>query len=1065
MSIRRLTVFTFLGDLLAGSLIAASEPLDLPISFSLDRASTVTVVIEDAAGMRVRNLAAAVRLPAGTNQLRWDGYDDGERQQDGSTIRRLVPPGRYQARGVTSDGLKLIYEFPVNSPGSPPWFTKERNGAWLADHTAAQAIVMVPASDQGFLARGRSRLIVSAITAEAGDAFMALDLDGKKIIGNNDFGWTGAYALTLDRGPQRPTGEADPWLYCLIPEGHNVKLNAFTTAGKAFTVLTHTSANEVTWNGGHTGDSLTAWNGTVVISVPHDGVLLVVDPAKKHLVGTIPMPDVRGVLFDDQGHLLVATATRVRRLTIDLAKAVVSRDEPLVSSDLEDAQQLTRDKAGNLYVGDWGRQHVVKVFSPAGKLVRTIGKLGGPQLGRFDAERLHYPKGLAVDERGQLWVVDADHLPKRITTWSTTDGKLTRSLTGGPGYGGGGSLDPADRTRMWFGLFNGGYSLKLDWKAGTAVVDSVYGRPETDATINPDHLPGAAADDCLQVGGHTYLVTDFQPSLRGNPNDCAIWLVGKDQVARPVAAIGGLYLMEESHGSWNPLKNPGIKDLFSKLKMEHLLIWSDLDLDGKAEAGEITTWLCTHPYVQAVRFQPDMSFIARNIAMPAPRILANGVPVWSADQKPVVVTGTLLPENAVQVGKDGIFAFREGGDLIGMRDGQVTWKYPSENGDKIPSHPGMIIQAARFLGRPFRADKGEAGMVVGINGEKGSMYLMTGDGLFLQDVGGDNRIAAHMGSKYPSPKRGMVVEGVSFHDEHFGPSLSQTAEGDVVLIAGKEYSAIFRVDGLASVKRRTFASIDIPAARLAGVAKTMTVVPRKQERLSLAVALGGSAPQVDGRLDAKEWPSGQATLATLDGRASATLRIVGDRLYAAWHTGDPTALANATGDPKLLFKRGGAVDLMIASDPEADPDRPEPVAGDLRLIASMQDGKPVAVLFKAVVANTAAADRVPFISPVGRVDFDRVEVVSDRIELAQRDGDIELSVPLALLGLQAVTEGTALLGDIGLLRGTGVMTTQRLYWNNLDTSICSDVPSEARLMPANWGKWQVVPLAKAAEPR
>ncbi len=96
----------------------------------------------------------------------------------------------------------------MNGPGDPPWFTKDRSGAWLADHTSAQAVVLAPASG-GALGAGQDCLIFSAITAETGDAFMALDLDGNKIIGKNDFGWTGAYAVAVEapvcRRPRKAT--------------------------------------------------------------------------------------------------------------------------------------------------------------------------------------------------------------------------------------------------------------------------------------------------------------------------------------------------------------------------------------------------------------------------------------------------------------------------------------------------------------------------------------------------------------------------------------------------------------------------------------------------------------------------------------------------------------------------------------------------------------------------------------------------------------------------------------------------------------------------------------------
>jgi hypothetical protein len=197
-------------------------------------------------------------------------------------------------RGLTNDGLNLIYEFPVNSPGNPPWFTKDRTGAWLADHTSAQSVVMVPASAGGALGAGKDRLIFSSITAEFGDAFMALDLDGKKIIGNNDFGWDGAYAIALDNGPQAPRDGDDPWLYCVMPQDKTVKLNVFKRNGSTMTLVQHTTKENLPWNGGRTGDSIAAWNGWAVISVPHDNELLLVDGRANSVAGRIPMKDPRG---------------------------------------------------------------------------------------------------------------------------------------------------------------------------------------------------------------------------------------------------------------------------------------------------------------------------------------------------------------------------------------------------------------------------------------------------------------------------------------------------------------------------------------------------------------------------------------------------------------------------------------------------------------------------------------------------------------------------------------------------------------------------------------------------
>ena len=62
-------------------------------------------------------------------------------------------------------------------------------------------------------------------------------------------------------------------------------------------------------------------------------------------------------------------------------------------------------------------------------------------------------------------------------------------------------------------------------------------------------------------------------------------------------------------------------------------------------------------------------------------------------------------------------------------------------------------------------------------------------------------------------------------------------------------------------------------------------------------------------------------------------------------------------------------------------------------------------------------------------------------------------VPLAALGLKPA-DGQAIKGDIGILRGNGFQTLQRVYWNNKATAITADVPSEAELTPALWGRWQ-----------
>jgi hypothetical protein len=144
---------------------------------------------------------------------------------------------------------------------------------------------------------------------------------------------------------------------------------------------------------------------------------------------------------------------------------------------------------------------------------------------------------------------------------------------------------------------------------------------------------------------------------------------------------------------------------------------------------------------------------------------------------------------------------------------------------------------------------------------------------------------------------------------------------------------------------------------------------------------------------------------------------------------------------------------MLAANPEADPQRRSPVAGDLRLLVTQVDGKPRAVLYEPVSPG-ATGEKVPFSSPWRTLTFDRVEDVSNQIELAtDGQGFYEVSIPLKTLSLKATT-GQRMKADIGILRGNGTETTARSYWSNKATGITADVPSEAALTPHLWGTIQ-----------
>ena len=330
----------------------------------------------------------------------------------------------------------------------------------------------------------------------------------------------------------------------------------------------------------------------------------------------------------------------------------------------------------------------------------------------------------------------------------------------------------------------------------------------------------------------------------------------------------------------------------------------------------------------------------------------------------------------------------------------------------------------------------------------------------------------------PSAPRGMRLNGLTLHDENFWPTLTQTKDGSVYLCDGGR-SSLVRVEGLDTIRRLPEAALTLTVADLqAARAHFLEAETRRQQaqgRGVLTVALRPAPLTVDGKLD--DWAgaawvevdkSGTAAYFDSDTKpheVTAAVCVAGDRLFAAWKTDDANLLKNTGELPQAPFKTGGALDLMLGAHPSTDPNRTRPAEGDLRLLVTQVNGKTLAVLYRAVVPGTKLP--VPFSSPWRTITLDRVEDVSAQVELRSTidkdskgklaSANYELSVPLSVLGLKPAPE-LVLAGDIGILRGNGFQTTQRVYWSNKATGITADVPSEAELTPRLWGRWEFTPV-------
>jgi hypothetical protein len=509
-------------------------------------------------------------------------------------------------------------------------------------------------------------------------------------------------------------------------------------------------------------------------------------------------------------------------------------------------------------------------------------------------------------------------------------------------------------------------------------------------------------------------------------------------------------------------------------------IWADGNGDGAFQAPELSFLPGT---AGKVTVMADLAFAVSRLNDAALRFpvlgyTKDGIPQYDCARGETLVSGVQRPTSS---GGDQVLTNDEGWTICttapkpfaaqslgGAYKGEPRWSYPSlwpglhaSHIAPLPEFPGEVIGTTRLLGGFIRPKGSDIGDLWAINGNKGTVYLFTADGLFVATLFKDCRTASW---KFPAATAGMDVSEASIHEEDFWPSITQAEDGTVSLAVLN--ADLVRLEGLETLKRLPDSTLTVTPAQLqAAQAYFVAAEEARQaaqaiQRDPLTVARLATAPTLDGKLD--DWKG--AVWVTIDTRTTqvgdwgkrktetkAALAIAGDRLFAAYQTNEADLLTNSGESLQNLFKTGGALDLMLDALP-----------GGERLLVARVKGKTTAVLYRPRVPGTAT-EPVPFGSPLRTVTFDRVDDVSPEVQLAshtEKDKDgrdvstiYELSVPLALLGL--LPTPATLRGDIGLLRGNGFTTMQRVYWYNKATSLVSDIPSEAELLPKLWGPVQI----------
>jgi hypothetical protein len=1079
---------------LAAISVANSGPNPpIPVHFTLDAPAYVTLVIDDSKGNRVRNLISDTLFQAGANTVWWDGADDLGRTPDAATHgvylipTHFVAPGRYRVHGLSHKAIDLHYEFSVYNGGYPAWDTADGKGGWLTNHTPPSAALFLPADKAP---GGKPLVYLGSYISEGGSGLAWVDLEGHKQGGRGWIGgtWTGAPYLARDAGPQ---ADSNVYAYVASVWGDDSKPSAtFRNVVLRLTALTGNGDKSILkypFTGGEKIDAdetrgkiwtnqiggLAVHNNTAVVSLTRVNQLLFVDTVSGKIIRQTPADSPRGIAFDAAGSLLVLSGQRLLRYPAP-GDAAQAQPQVLISTGLEDPAGITLDSDGTLYISDGGASNQIKVFDHSGKLLRSIGHAGLSIAGPYDPLHMNHPRGLAIDSNRHLWVAEDDFQPKRVSLW-TLDGSFIKAFYGPAEYGGGGALDPQDKTKFYYH----GMEFKLDWKTGSNTLSTVLYRPAKGDPQPPESAPV----NVLYSSGHRYFTNSY---LDHPTSGVGIGMLYLDEggVLRPVAALGNAnswkMFQSELFRSYLP---PGA-DLTSGAPGKSLMFtWSDVNGNGKVEPEEVS-FLKSPTGSITIMSDPkapgpvilDAAVDGKAMRYAPVKVTPAGVPVYDLYHGEAIVEGAQRPPadgggqmlysaQATVLTTAPLPFAREG---VGGIDSQGhRWSYPSlwpglhpGHSAPVPDHPGELVGTTRLLGGFIKAPDATVGELWGINNNFGAMYLFTANGLFVTQLFQDVRIGKPW--SMPIAQRDMLLNDVSTRDENFYPSLTQTSDGKVYVVDGARAS-IVRVDGLDTVKCLPDSMLEISEA---DIQKAQSYLKEREQSRQ-----DSSAPQV---LEVAIRPGPAPALkdliptlvsakwATIDHRitrvgwgdkpdiAEAAIIIEGGRLYAAYHTKEPELLKNSGSVANAPFKTGGALDLMIGTDSNADPRRTAPVEGDLRLLVYQINGQTQALLYKPVVPGTK--NSVPFSSPDRTITIDQVLDVSKSVELDSSNGNYTFSIPLETLGLKP-RAGEKIKADIGILRGNGIQTTQRVYWSDKATGITADVPSEAELTPALWGDW------------
>jgi hypothetical protein len=401
-------------------------------------------------------------------------------------------------------------------------------------------------------------------------------------------------------------------------------------------------------------------------------------------------------------------------------------------------------------------------------------------------------------------------------------------------------------------------------------------------------------------------------------------------------------------------------------------------------------------------------------------------------------------------------------DAVLTSEGKRIWSYPNEGYGvqslffASPWRPDQVVAEFDVAGM-VTAHAGDLGDFVVTSGNVGSWNIWTSDGLLAGSLFRDCRDPSAKAWSMREHEKGLRLEDVTLGQEHIAAYFCRSPDNRYYAVAGHNHISVVEILGLDRFKRLSGTltiSGETVAAAEAWDREAQQRVAYRRARLLACPARGAASITIDG--DATEW-EGVVPASIRVGTSTASFRILHDSemLYLCYDVRAFGPMKNSGHDWKTYFKSGACVDFQFGSNPEASPSRTTPVEGDMRLLLTVAEGRPEAVLYRSVVPGAPAEEAWETRTEVAAVRFDRVERLAD-VRLAcrpQEDGYVmEAAIPLTRLGL-TIQSDKRYRFDWGILVSgpDGTEVLQRRYWANPSNATVADMAAEATIHPELWG--------------